>query len=164
MNIVKAEVNWRIEFGNSPDLIVHIDCPLPEPRYDRPIWTKTEDDYVYNIDENGFVDYICMNLGIPNREGRRGFGGRMMFRTLTDGRVVASCDCWSGNTRGLPFEAMQVVIRDSNGVNRDGAITLELAHKLVKSIPGPKVYITKCRLGFWNPSINEHEVIKYIPE
>lgn len=124
-----------LDYGNLPNLIITVD-KLPE--FEGPIYNQQSNGMVYAI-QDGFVDFISM--GQPSKSGAvGGFGGREIVRTLTDGTVLKSRDCWSGSSSVIDFECKEVTVYECDGINsRIGsamAITYDLAKELIDKMEG----------------------------
>ena len=130
MKILEAKIDWLMDLGNLPKLIITVD---KLPNFEGAIYAKQPNGMVYAIQE-GFVDFISM--GQPTESGAiGGFGGREMVRTLTDGTVLKSRDCWSGSSSCMDFECKEVSVYETNGsyprIGTAIAVTYELAKELI---------------------------------
>lgn len=166
MKILNVKIDWLMDLGNLPRLIITVD-KLPE--FSGAIYTKQSNKMVYAIQE-GFVDFISM--GQPTESGAiGGFGGREIIRTLTDGTVLKSRDCWSGNSSVMDFECKEVVVFETDSaypkIGTASAITYELAKELIDMIHG--VYLIPYVMGegtvneshWWVLSRSATEYTKY---
>lgn len=150
---MKASVQWMIGYGNSPTLIIEVDEPIALDA-DAPIWTRESNGYVW-AEQDGLISYVYM--GQPIESGAiGGFGGREFVRELKDGTVLRSRDCWSGNSQGLPFEAMECIV-DYNGLRQYMAVRKELGESLLHEIG---LYVVQSSIGFWCPSMDASEIVK----
>mgnify|MGYP003634133521 CR=1 FL=1 len=137
MKILSAKIDWLMDLGNLPKLIITVD-KLVEFDVTQPIYTRQPNGMVYAIKE-GFIDFISM--GQPTESGAvGGFGGREMVRTLTDGTVLKSRDCWSGSSSVMGFECKEVVVYETQGdyprIGTAVAVTYELAKQLIDEMEG----------------------------
>ena len=136
MKILSAKIDWLMDLGNLPNLVITVD-KLPE--FSGAIYTKqSNNNMVYAIKE-GFVDFISM--GRPTESGAiGGFGGREITRTLTDGTILKSRECWSGNSDSMDFECKEVVVYETNSdypkIGTALAVTYELAKQLIDEMEG----------------------------
>lgn len=150
---MKASVQWMIGYGNSPRLVIEVDEPIALGT-EAPIWTRESNGYVWT-EQDGLISYIYM--GQPTESGAiGGYGGREIVRTLKDGTVLRSRDCWSGNSRGLPFEAMECIV-EYNGSRQYMAVRKELGESLLKEIG---LYVVQSNIGFWYPSMDASKIVK----
>lgn len=130
MKILEAKIDWLMQYGNLPKLIITVD---KLPKFEGDIYTRQPNGMVYAIQE-GVVDFISM--GSPTESGAiGGFGGREITRTLTDGTVLKSRDCWSGSSSVIDFECKEVTVYETGSdypeIGTAIAVTYELAKALI---------------------------------
>ncbi len=162
MEILSTKIDWLLNLGNLPKLIITVDV-LPE--FNGPIYTQQENKMVYAT-VDGFVDFILM--GKPTESGAvGGFGGREFVKTLTDGTVLKSRDCWSGSTSLLDLESMEVIVHvEGEAMGMATAVTYELAKKIIDNMEG--VYLipyvmaegTHTESHWWVPSKSPNKYTK----
>ena len=155
MDINKLTVNWMQGYGNSPSIQLEVN-ELPKFDSTAPIWTAENNRHVWAMID-GVICYTTM--GQPTESGAiGGFGGREITRTLTNGTVLKSRDCWSGNPRGLPMEAVDCsLLITGERVATSYSITYELALRLLTE---QGLYLVKGSGGFWSASISKDTVTK----
>ena len=144
MQIIKAEIDWLMNMGNLPKLIITVD-KLPD--FSGAIYTQQSNGMVYAVKE-GFVDFVSM--GEPTKSGViGGFGGREIIKTLIDGTVLKSRDCWSGSSSVMDFDCKEVTIYETESnyptIGIALAVTYELAKELIDKMEG--VYLIPYVMG-----------------
>ena len=131
MNILEARIDWLLDLGNLPMLVITVD---KIPAFEGAIYTQQPNGMVYAVKE-GVVEYIRM--GQPTESGiTGGFGGREHTRTLTDGTVLKSRDCWSGSSSVLNFECMEVTVVETDDKNSMYAVSTGITYELAKELVG----------------------------
>lgn len=177
MNILKAKIDWNHGFMNEPDIHILVD---KEPNYKALRYQENSGNYFAELD--GFCDFFHY---IQPGEG---FGGREFEITLVDETTKVLRGPWSSragvmNRLFRPCVEVAYVATEA-AWNRGytfthGAITLELAQKVVKDLGYHLVKVDETPASQfqnkdlsceqllektgdlrWVPSIDPHAVVK----
>lgn len=115
-NIKEAKIDWAHGYANSPTLHLVMETKAQFPDYE-PIWNYEPDSGMVWAEVDGIIDFIYMGNGMldEDRKGFKGFGGHTFTRTLTNGTIMVSNDCWSGRAALLPFECIDINVSTDGG-------------------------------------------------
>lgn len=108
------EIDWFHGFTNDPRLIIVAD-DIPKFKDGDPIYHRSPiDPNLIFATKEGLVDYILMGEENSNQPSKlRGFAGRRFTRTLVDGTVLTSNNCWSSRASCLPINVIEGVVRET---------------------------------------------------